>query len=229
MSAPEAASVLPRLQVRGLTTTLVQRDGQVPLVRGVSFDLHAGRTLALVGESGSGKSLTALSLMRLLARDDPHPALFDHTLLLLRSLGSGEGVDRAMLQFQWSLLEESGWQPDLTDPDPDARTLAFDPVEAKLSLDDGREGPWRVRRATLVALQAACGATTWTDVMESIQRANKLLAAHLRPGALPHLAGHEKSACPRVVLAAPRSQVLDQRQPQRPGDSLLVQPKSLRW
>jgi hypothetical protein len=58
--------------------------------------------------------------------------------------------------------------------------LAFDPVEANLSLDDGREGPWRVRRATLVALQAACGATTWTDDMESIQRANKLLAAHLR-------------------------------------------------
>ena len=69
MSATEAASVVPRLQVLGLTTTLVQRDGQVPLVRGVSFDLHAGRTLALVGESGSGKSLTALSLMRLLARN----------------------------------------------------------------------------------------------------------------------------------------------------------------
>lgn len=69
MSAPEAVSVLPRLQVRELTTTLVQRDGHVPLVRGVSFDLHAGRTLALVGESGSGKSLTALSLMRLLARN----------------------------------------------------------------------------------------------------------------------------------------------------------------
>ena len=69
MSAPEAVSVLPRLKVRELTTTLVQRDGHVPLVRGVSFDLHAGRTLALVGESGSGKSLTALSLMRLLARN----------------------------------------------------------------------------------------------------------------------------------------------------------------
>ncbi len=69
MNAPEAASAVPRLQVRDLTTTLVQREGAVPLVRGVSFDLHAGQTLALVGESGSGKSLTALSLMRLLARN----------------------------------------------------------------------------------------------------------------------------------------------------------------
>ena len=69
MNAPEAASPVPRLQVRDLTTTLLQSGGAVPLVRGVSFDLHAGQTLALVGESGSGKSLTALSLMRLLARN----------------------------------------------------------------------------------------------------------------------------------------------------------------
>lgn len=70
MNATEAAFAVPRLMVRDLTTTLVQREGVVPLVRGVSFDLHAGQTLALVGESGSGKSLTALSLMRLLARND---------------------------------------------------------------------------------------------------------------------------------------------------------------
>jgi peptide/nickel transport system ATP-binding protein len=37
-----------------------------PLVKGVSFTLERGRTLALIGESGSGKSLTALSLMGLL-------------------------------------------------------------------------------------------------------------------------------------------------------------------
>ncbi|SDJ06179.1 ABC transporter ATP-binding protein [Aliiruegeria lutimaris] len=42
----------------------------IPVLRDVSLDIAAGRTLGLVGESGSGKSMTALSIMRLL----PHGA-----------------------------------------------------------------------------------------------------------------------------------------------------------
>lgn len=55
----------PRLQVRGLRVAF-ERDGRLrEVVRGVSFDLHAGRCIAIVGESGSGKSVTARTLVGL--------------------------------------------------------------------------------------------------------------------------------------------------------------------
>ncbi|WP_417269432.1 ABC transporter ATP-binding protein [Celeribacter sp.] len=55
----------PVLSVKSLSVAF----GSHTAVRDLSFDIHAGETLALVGESGSGKSATALSVLRLIERE----------------------------------------------------------------------------------------------------------------------------------------------------------------
>jgi oligopeptide/dipeptide ABC transporter ATP-binding protein len=55
------------LEVRNLRTTFATSGGAVRAVDGVSWDIREGETVALVGESGCGKSVSALSVMRLVA------------------------------------------------------------------------------------------------------------------------------------------------------------------
>lgn len=71
MSAPLPTSPRPVLEVRDLKTWIRGRDGGAlfKVVDGISFSLGAGESLGIIGESGSGKSMTALSLMRLVAAD----------------------------------------------------------------------------------------------------------------------------------------------------------------
>ena len=54
------------LDVKDLRVSFNTYAGEVKAVRGVSFELHEGETLAFVGESGCGKTVTAKALMRLL-------------------------------------------------------------------------------------------------------------------------------------------------------------------
>ncbi len=55
------------LEVRDLHTSFFIDAGEVKAVNGISFNLERGKVLGIVGESGSGKSVTAYSIMQILA------------------------------------------------------------------------------------------------------------------------------------------------------------------
>ncbi|MDR3144870.1 MAG: ATP-binding cassette domain-containing protein, partial [Treponema sp.] len=55
------------LKVEDLRTSFYTDTGIVRVLEGIGLELRPGEVLGIVGESGSGKSVTALSIMRLLA------------------------------------------------------------------------------------------------------------------------------------------------------------------
>src|SRR5206468_11537965 len=70
---PDSVGDSPLLQVRNLQThfpikkgVLARTVGYVKAVDGVSFDVHAGKTLGLVGESGCGKTTVGRTILRLI-------------------------------------------------------------------------------------------------------------------------------------------------------------------
>jgi peptide/nickel transport system ATP-binding protein len=57
----------PLLEIRGLKTHFATDDGMVQAVDGVDLVVDRGETLGVVGESGCGKTVTALSVLKLIA------------------------------------------------------------------------------------------------------------------------------------------------------------------
>ena len=58
---------MPLLEINDLHTSFFTDAGEVKAVNGISFSLERGKVLGIVGESGSGKSVTAYSIMQILA------------------------------------------------------------------------------------------------------------------------------------------------------------------
>jgi len=91
----------PLISVENLSVAFHQGGRVMMAVRGVSFTVQRGETLALVGESGSGKSVTALSIARLLNETAAtHPTgsitLFPKDAPAIELLGADEAVMRAL-------------------------------------------------------------------------------------------------------------------------------------
>lgn len=63
-------------------------------------------------------------LMRLLPREDPHPPLFDAYAEAIAQLGEGGALDETLRRFEWQLLREIGYAPDLQ------RDAAGQPIDA---------------------------------------------------------------------------------------------------
>jgi ABC-2 type transport system ATP-binding protein len=79
MASPSDVAVVPALEVHDLRKEFIRRDGtregwrrkrrRVPAIKGVSFTMNKGETLAILGQNGSGKS-TLVRLLSTLLLDD---------------------------------------------------------------------------------------------------------------------------------------------------------------
>jgi microcin C transport system ATP-binding protein len=68
------ANTSPLLDVRNLSVAFGDGADAVRVVKGVSFHVGKGETVALVGESGSGKTVSAMSILQLLPGSASHPS-----------------------------------------------------------------------------------------------------------------------------------------------------------
>ena len=93
------------IEIKDLHVDFKTPGGTFHAVKGISFDIHRGETVALVGESGSGKSVTALSILKLLPYPTAsHPAPSSIKFEGLEILDKGETVMRTIRGAQVGMI-----------------------------------------------------------------------------------------------------------------------------
>ena len=81
--------VMPLLRIQNLSVDFISSGTVTAALKNISFTVNKGKTLALVGESGSGKSVTALSILQLLASP---PAVYKNGQIIF-SENDGREID----------------------------------------------------------------------------------------------------------------------------------------
>jgi len=146
---------------------------------------------------GLRRSLPALNatvfaadlLNALLPDADPHPVAYG-LLVTLIAAATGQRADEqstsaALLNFQWGLLTDCGYRPELErDVRSDAalmsaRAYSFDPLAGGLTRQE-RGGDWRVRSTTVALLRSLATGELAVGAPDALQRANSLLCVYAR-------------------------------------------------
>ena len=124
----------------------------------------------------------------LFAEHDAHPRTFDALARFLESLTNVARAPGELLRFQWELLDDAGYRPEISrdaatgEALPDLATYTFDPQAGGLT-QQGRAQEWRVRAETVAVLRAAAkGEEPGTPGFAggAVSRANRLLCVYVR-------------------------------------------------
>jgi len=122
----------------------------------------------------------------MLADEDAHPGAFAAMSGFLAALADIPGRAGALLRFQWALLEDCGYRPELArdvrlgEPLGKARAYTFDPVAGGLTIENGIDD-WRVRGKTVALLRrVSAGEDIRGAEVDSVGRANRLLCVYAR-------------------------------------------------
>ncbi len=122
----------------------------------------------------------------MLADEDVHPGAFAALTELLEALRDKDRLGAALLWFQWALLLDCGYRPELevdvrkSGELPNSKAYTFDPVAGGLTVENGI-ADWRVRKQTVTLLRKLSNGEVIDDEeVDAIGRANKLLCVYAR-------------------------------------------------
>ena len=134
------------LEVKDLHTSFFTDAGEVKAVNGVSFNLERGKVLGIVGESGSGKSVTAYSIMQILASTGK---IVSGSILLdgQELVGSGEQVMKTVRGNKISII----FQDPMTSLNP-TQTIGSQLMEAILLHTDRNKQQAHARAVEMLRL-----------------------------------------------------------------------------
>lgn len=124
----------------------------------------------------------------LLADEDPHPGAFAALNILLSDLSQPDAVAAALLRFQWALLVDVGYRPELErdivtgEALAKVRAYSFDPKLGGLTTRNGmHDEHWRVRANTVELLREVSNDHSIQAFSEdAVTRANRLLCTYFR-------------------------------------------------